>query len=458
MNLNISQLQSFDITATWGSCTHNIQQTGSLKYDSTGLYLSLKTINQDSKHNTPKRLFGIGILSGSSKNGNEFMESVRISLSGLTISDSKDIYSNKGQISYVKYAVISAFIGDFFVTDKIEFKTLKFFPTNFSNWLQGNINNPIYSIDTQHENEIDISISSSEDNNYLRFYSPNLKFGITRYTEAQNAKEYIDHATTAILVRNSIDFYDAHADIQKLLLRNVQVSNWFKLLSEHNEFNYRVIGQAYINDELQEVQMFNFKIPSFTLNKYEFITTWQRRTINWGKTIIKSLNSWICNYEQLMPIFNTISPSQNGDLDQCLQEECVGLESIFNLVIGVKEYKKEHNLKHKDNVTYKDKVAYLLSSSFNQELVNKAFTSINKYDENTNNMDDLAEQIKSIRNSLSHSTSKNYTLFIKSIYREILKALIRDWILSRIGINRGIINSGYTGKTFNYSSITAWHD
>lgn len=461
-NSKISQLSSFTVTAMWGDNTEDMNQTGSLEYGKSGLYLSMRILNPSSKgiSNKLNKMFGTGVLSGADHNDEKSMTPVNISLSGLTVVNSVTNHSNGAQTLYVKYAVISAFIGDFFVTSNTKFDNLKFYPTNFSNWLQGKVNSPIYHIDEPRINQVDIKIPSLEPKqNQLTFYSKDLKFRIIRAIETQNAKEHLDHVTSAILVRNLVDFYDADADIPKLLLRNAQVNSWFQLLSTNNEFNYRVIGQIKAPSGTKEVQMFDSNVsPSPKVNKYMYISTWQQRDIGWGKVIIKSLNFWIRNYNQLIPIFNTISPSQTGNLDQRLQEECVALENIFSLSIDEKTYKKAHHIKRNKEIHYKDKVLYLLANSFEPQLVDEILTSINGIDNKIKDLDSWASLIKDIRNSLSHSTSKKYTLFIKSVCCETLKTLIRDWILFTLGINRQIINSGYIGKTFNYSSITAWRD
>lgn len=245
MNSKISQLSSFVITAVWGDSEATMTQNGTLEYDKTGLSLSMSVSNSYSENtmNKSTRLFGTGILNSSSRNDEKFMTPVKVSLSGLAVIESQTTYSNKEKIFYLKYTVISAFIGDFFVTNKTSFDSLRFFPTNFSNWLQGNVNSPKYLLDDPFANQIDIKISSLKDNdNQLAFYSKNLKFKIVRDVETHNAQEHVDHLTSDILVRNSIDFFEAKASVQGLLLRNAQVSNWFNLLSKNDEFNYRIIG------------------------------------------------------------------------------------------------------------------------------------------------------------------------------------------------------------------------
>ncbi|MCE6014028.1 HEPN domain-containing protein [Levilactobacillus brevis] len=461
MNSKISQLSSFVITAVWGDSEATMTQNGTLEYDKTGLSLSMSVSNSYSENtmNKSTRLFGTGILNSSSRNDEKFMTSVKVSLSGLAVIESQTTYSNKEKIFYLKYTVISAFIGDFFVTNKTSFDSLRFFPTNFSNWLQGNVNSPKYLLDDPFANQIDIKISSLKDNdNQLAFYSKNLKFKIVRDVETHNAQEHVDHLTSDILVRNSIDFFEAKASVQGLLLRNAQVSNWFNLLSKNDEFNYRIIGQTKDRDILQEVQLFSFDVPSPKINRYSFISTWQRRDTNWGKTIIKSLNAWICRYDSLMPIFNAISSRQSGDLDQCLQAECVVLENIFDISIGEKEYRKMYGSHRNRKIYYREKVTYVMTHSFEQRLVNKIISSSNWDDENLKKIDGWISVIKNIRNSLSHNTDKHITPFIKSVCHDMLRVLIRDWLLATIGIDRSIINSEYIGKTFKYSLITAWHN
>ncbi|WP_203650036.1 HEPN domain-containing protein [Secundilactobacillus yichangensis] len=454
MNNKISQQCSFTVNASFGTELDKLNTPGSLEYNSSDLFISSNSHNLQKLVASGQLVYGIGSLLGTDENQKEIITPVHLTLDGFSPLISRENITDVGEATFNKYQILSSFIGDFFVNKETKFKDIIAYLTNFSNWLSSDLNNPKYSL--QDHDKFLATVKTPDTPNMIAKSAQNKNLQLMRGDSAFNAKNSLTSVTSSVVVNNYIQLKAINGSISQLLLVNQQINSWYNLITGTTEKVYKIIGTRDdpSHKAPQEVQLFNSNSCKVNFNDFSYITTFIRRTKDLYQNCIDSLNTWINSYDALISIYNSIKPNQPGELDQQLQNECVALQLIFDTFYEP-EYRKKKSLSKDRKINYKCKVNYVLKEKIDSDMLNKA---TKKYEPISNDKDFIT-QIKDIRNTLSHSstTREHVPLENRSVLHALLRIIIRDWLLSKIGIQRNYINAEYfVNKPFNFSVIHTW--
>lgn len=443
--------------------------TGILHYSSKGLVLSSNNLSMRKIISQNSVIYGYGTLNGTTEQGKKMTFGVMLTLNGFAVLESKDNGSFVGAVNYSKWRILSAFIGDYFVTSETNFEKVNIYPTNFANWLEGDANNPLYVLPDDYTGVA--TIKSQNIYTLATEKNDDFQLKLRREESSVNANNSVSTITSKIVVSNSVQLLTSGSSIQQLILRKSQVNSWYNLCTNNAEKLYKVEGEKkqIEGKPIETVQLFENNYPETSLNDYAHISTFLRRDAAWYKNILASLSRWIDKYDFFVPIFNSIRPDLIGDTDQRLQNECVALELIFDHFY-TEEYVKSHpeddkasDHGHDKNnksvetkrITYYNKVKYILDGKFDSELLHQSISKLS----GTRTQDSFEKGIKDLRNVLSHSaTSLEGIPFSKRVNFEVLlRILIRNWLLSQIGIDSKYRDIEYkVNKPFNYTITQLW--
>lgn len=453
MNSNISQYSSFTVNGFLGTNSNSLDIPVILEFDTTDLFISSSSRKLRLQVSKKQLLYGIGTFVGQDDKNSRIVTQVHFTLDGFSQLINKESIGSTGNAVYTKYKVMSAFIGDFFVDQQTTFNDVFIYLTNFSNWLSGPKNNPDYFFPDPNKSQV--TVKTPDASNILASSRLNRDLQLVRDDFAYNAQNNLTTVITQVGVTNYIKLKNIDASLSKLLLLNQQINSWYNLLTGTSETIYKVSGtKKFSPEQLSEVQLFSSNTVKTNLNDFSFITTVSPRNDKWYQNCIDSLSKWMIHYDDFISISNSVKPNQPGEIDQQLQNECVALQLMFDTFYK-DEYDKEKPHSRRKKVNYVDMIEYILTNKINSDLVSEA---VEKYDKNSD-LDEFICQIKDIRNTLSHSSTlkEHVSLEKRILFRAILKVLIRDWLLSFIGIDRKYIDAEYTiHKPYDFSIIPAW--
>lgn len=445
----LTQFDSFNVIGTWGTSPNvedlNIQ--GTLKYSTDELSLSLYTPGQV---NVDNLIYGIGVVSGKTKDGENYQFQTKISLSGIiTTKRSGMVQLDTGLTThYYEYAPLEMYVGDTFVTESTKFSEMNVKLTNFPEWIA----NERPKIDYGKDDSVTATLSTknsarlieTDRNTYkiITIFGNETRFNISRL----NYNLYVS-SSIQITHKDSIE-------VTAVNFNRGMLANWFSLLSNNTQYAYQVTCLTESN-KIPVSYFVRDGVKNAKKIDYSFVASFINRSEDWFENMQHSLELWANKYDGLVPIFKAISLNQIGTLEQQLQGMCKTLQLIFDLNYD-HEYRKQKRLHKKDKITYCQAVTTVLNQLPDQLVDQVVNTQSNA------NRDAFITEIVRMRNVLSHSSMETEGKWTKSQEYKMqagLRLLIRDWLLSQIGISRKYLDMEYQIESPLNVSVTSseWH-
>lgn len=438
---DISQLKSFSIIGFWGNDPCHLDYQGVLNSNGKGsFYLKLYDENNPKLLNPRSRpidktelVYGHGVMN-ELINGKESHLEIFVTLNVLSNVSSSIHFDMSGSTHFYLYDISSLNIGNWFYTNDVNLNKIDISLTNFTNFISSAVIHPIFKQDNRNLNYL-LTLRNYLKSKKAGFCLPDkITCSLMQSFKSKNNEENINNNFTGVITNYDVVLSNLNIDKTKALFYKNAVLSWFSLITVNNEFCNKLTAfndKNHYTFNLMNRQNINNNVE---LHKYSYMNIIDDHS-DWLSNIFYSLKIWIINYKRLYPIFINVNLNNVGTIDQQLQNICVAFEMIYDNFLYNKD--DENNRYHRIILFTKiDKVL----ENMNHPLIRIAIRSLK-----INNISDLINLIKQFRNELSHNTHEadETNLNFKILLLQILKALVIDWLKTRIMINRKYINKHY---------------
>lgn len=420
LNMN----SDFVITGVWGSSEDLLKVQGTLTFETGKAVLVTTERLSLGKTSTPS-VFGIGHVKSE---GTRQDDIIMITLIGVAETTSgkttKQLpHSLTAEFNHFEYVALSMFTGDTFISTNATLKTVKVYPTNFSAWMH----NP-QDFDQSERDSNKLTVSAKDSSGY----TIESKDGGTVYAFRRSLiSTEVERLSQIDRVIQITDFFQMDnkdgMSLQYSMALVQKVSSWYHLLTNKPESVYRT---NFITLDDESVDFFNLtRSMSVKQDDYLHESAFLVRARQWKENMLKSLVDWIDNYEVFAPLEVAIYPPETLSIEFRLQTECVAIETIIDNFYP--KIKKGY---------YKKKVSYFMNQIDDFVTVDALKLFPVKED-----IESLSTKVKQYRNPLSHNYQKAgiKPLEEKILLFNVLKAMIRNWLLNKIQIDKPTIKADF---------------
>lgn len=441
----LSRNSIFSVNGKWGINPNKMDNYGMLIYDNGSITLQCDKDLAINKNSSNGIIYGTGVI-----NVRPDKDTLKFKTEGSIFVTLKDtIVRNKvggfknidGKLlatTVITYSAMRMFVGDQLVLKNSSFKKMEINLTNFSNWLSSDAT---HSALYHNASQPTIELKNEKNKETVKVNQVTYGIGFS-YKFLQNVARLSSRVTGFKMTNSIFALNNGNVSQSQFLKIPPQILAWYSLLSGNDESIYKI--KLSFKDSVSQVDYFEFNQNGNTrLREYSFINAFSQRNSKWIKSVMDSLKLWISEYDKLAPVFFAINPPSSLKLEYQLQSSCVAVQTI------ARNFYEESNLKHHRPFR---KELRIIFSHIDNGILKKA---LEIYPQEMT-VEDLVDMVIKYRNPLSHDyVEAGHQEDRKQVYlNHVLKALIREWLLVKIGIPRYIIDEGYEiDKTFSIKII-----